>query len=396
MDIPMATLSKSRVPLIDKDNAILAGVAAGLANSFGVSAIYLRISFLVLFASHGWGGVLYLCCWGLFAWSGYQDNELTTIRMASGSEKFEKVLGLVLFVSGSVILTQAMGGLPVSQLLPAAIIGLGVMLSARRIEPFNSVGNFRILNLIVGVGFAGLGVWLYVSAIGFRSDGQAALFTTFLGLVAVGLVAAPWWRNLIKDFDSARQDRLLSDERADVAAHLHDSVLQTLALIQKEKDPERVSTIARRQERELRNWLDPDRKSRSAKSIRGRLDEVISELEDSFDISIELVTVGDYLVNNSVESLLGATREAINNACKHSEASLVDVYLEVAGDSISIFVRDKGIGFVADDVEPDRRGISSSIKRRMSKIGGTANIESIVGVGTEVELVLPLIDEGNS
>ncbi len=174
-----------------------------------------------------------------------------------------------------------------------------------------------------------------------------------------------------------------------MAAHLHDSVLQTLALIQKVEDRQTAINLARRQERELRNWLDPGRASRFGGSIRGRLDQMASDVEELHGIPVEVVTVGDVLVDEPIIALLNAGREACVNAARHSGTKRIDVFAEVGDDDVTLFVRDTGKGFDPDTVDPDRRGLRESIVGRMERAGGGAMIYSEPGQGTEVELTIP-------
>ena len=174
-----------------------------------------------------------------------------------------------------------------------------------------------------------------------------------------------------------------------MAAHLHDSVLQTLALIQRQStDPAVVSQLARTQERELRMWLfddiDPERAT-----LKSALQTVVAEVEDNLRVPIELVVVGDVDVDESVRPMVAASREAIVNAARHSEAGRVDVFTEVGEHSIEVFVRDRGVGFVPDDVPHDRQGLRGSVIDRMQRHGGQATVRSAPGEGTEVRLVMP-------
>ncbi|MDN5572084.1 MAG: ATP-binding protein, partial [Propionibacteriaceae bacterium] len=181
----------------------------------------------------------------------------------------------------------------------------------------------------------------------------------------------------------------LSDARADMAAHLHDSVLQTLALIQRQaSDPREVVRLARRQERQLRQWLygAPS----TAETLRDALLEAAQIVEDDFDVSVECVTVGDVPLSPRLEQLVKAASEAMVNAAKHSGASLVDVYAEVGEDSVEVFVRDRGRGFDPELVADDRMGVRGSILDRMERHHGVARIRSDAERGTEVSLEMRL------
>ncbi|MFW2382260.1 MAG: sensor histidine kinase, partial [Acidimicrobiales bacterium] len=169
---------------------------------------------------------------------------------------------------------------------------------------------------------------------------------------------------------------------------IHDSVLQTLALIQQSEDPQTAKNLARRQERELRNWLDPTRASRVGGSIRGHIDQLVSEVEELHGVPVEVVAVGDALVDEQIAPLLNAAREATLNAARHSGTPRVDIYFEVSDDRVELFVRDTGKGFDQNAIAADRRGVSQSIIGRMERAGGSAIITTEIGEGTEVELTI--------
>jgi len=213
-------------------------------------------------------------------------------------------------------------------------------------------------------------------------------------LLGLSLIVGPSVARIGTELDQERQERVRADERARVAAHLHDSVLQTLTLIQKHSDdPKRMAQLARRQERELRTWLyEPAAEQPGTIRLGPALDEVADAVEHDHQVRVEVVTVGDSLDLHpaSIEDLVSATREAITNAAKHAGVDRVDVYAEHRANSIEVFVRDAGVGFDSDDVAGDRHGIRQSIKARLERHGGRATIFSEPGQGTEVELYLPL------
>jgi hypothetical protein len=175
-----------------------------------------------------------------------------------------------------------------------------------------------------------------------------------------------------------------------VAAHLHDSVLQTLALIQRHADePQAVSRLARSQERELRAWLYDPAAVREGDTWAGLVAGVITEVETDHAMLVEPVVVGDAPVDEALAALGAATREALVNAAKHSGAATADLYTEVTPERVSVFVRDRGAGFDLAAVPDDRRGLRDSVQGRLVRLGGTAEVRSAPGEGTEVELVLP-------
>jgi len=217
-------------------------------------------------------------------------------------------------------------------------------------------------------------------------NGFAATLVILLGVV---LVSAPLWRRLMTSRDAERAARVRSEERAAVAAHLHDSVLQTLALIQRHADePQAVSRLARSQERELRAWLYEPAVTAGgtwAALVAG----IVADVETNHALTIDPVVVGDAPVDDRLTALGAAAREALVNVAKHAGVASADLYSEVTPDQVSVFVRDRGAGFDPDDVPADRRGLRDSVTGRLERLGGKAVVRSAPGEGTEVELVLP-------
>jgi signal transduction histidine kinase len=243
----------------------------------------------------------------------------------------------------------------------------------------------------------------------------------------LALVSGPWWIRLVGELRAERQARIREQERAEIAAHVHDSVLQTLALIQKgAQDPREVARVARRQERELRAWLyrplaaggqsgavggadgAASREvggpanglggasgSPSAR-LGGALEAVAADVEEQYGTPIEVVLVGDCPLDERLTSAVQAAREAMVNAVKHSGADSIAVYAEAELDQVTVFVRDRGSGFLPASVAADRAGIRESVVGRMERHGGTAVIHSSPGNGTEIELSLPLHPAGSA
>jgi signal transduction histidine kinase len=196
------------------------------------------------------------------------------------------------------------------------------------------------------------------------------------------------WR-LARERDEERAERIRSEERADLAARVHDSVLQTLALIQREADdPRRIATLARRQERELRGWLYPDSARVDGESLSAALEAAATEIEELHGVRVELVRIGDRPLDERLRVLVLAAREAMANAARHSGVDEVAVFAEAGEDGVSVFVRDRGGGFDPAAVPADRRGIADSIRGRMDRIGGSATVTAAPGEGAEVELKL--------
>jgi signal transduction histidine kinase len=269
---------------------------------------------------------------------------------------------------------------------------------ARSTSPLSQAADTRILagvalglaQVVVGALLVAAGVILFLTAsegVGPRR-GMVAAAAVCAGLA---LVAGPWWWRLSHDLAEERRERIRIQEREEVAAHIHDSVLQTLALIQRNcAEPKTVATLARQQERELRTWLygNPTPPS-PAESLAAALQRVSDEVEDLHGVHVETVQVGDCPLDERLQALVQSSREALSNAARHSGAASVSAYLEVEPDQVTVFVRDRGCGFDPDGVPPDRRGIADSIIGRMDRHGGKAAVRSQANEGTEVELVMP-------
>jgi signal transduction histidine kinase len=208
--------------------------------------------------------------------------------------------------------------------------------------------------------------------------------------IALLLISAPFWQAMIRRLGSEQVARARADERAEVAAHLHDSVLQTLALIQKRSDePDQVARLARRQERDLREWLSDDVPSRPDERLADALRAAAAEIEDAHGEPIEAIVVGDEELDERFEALVAASREALTNAVKFaSGGGPVRLYAEIDDGAARVFIDDRGPGFDPEKIPPNRRGVRESIIGRMERFGGRAEIRSEPGEGTEVELTV--------
>jgi signal transduction histidine kinase len=221
---------------------------------------------------------------------------------------------------------------------------------------------------------------------GFRAA-LNGLLAVLVAVVGLGLITGPWWWRLARDLGDERRARVRAQERAELAAHLHDSVLQTLALIQsRAAQPREVQRLARAQERELRGWLFGRPEANGDRTFGGAVEAAAAEVEDMHATSIDVVVVGDAALDERLAAVVAAAREAMVNAAKFAGVDQVQVFVEVEGDRATVFVRDRGVGFDPGAVDPDRRGVSESIVGRMARHGGTAAVRSSPGQGTEVEL----------
>jgi signal transduction histidine kinase len=258
---------------------------------------------------------------------------------------------------------------------------------------------FELLRAVGGLALAAAGVIGFIALNFGAAAAPKALLVGTAVLSGVVLVVAPWLWRAASQVSEARLERLRANERAEVAAHLHDSVLQTLCLIQRSAG-DRAATIslARRQERELRDWLFGKAGGKSsdgqgavgpAGDFRAALAELASQVEEMHGVPVEVVVVGEAAVDERLATTLSAAREALVNAAKHSGAARIDVYAELGATAVELFVRDTGRGFDGGSVPSDRRGVSESIVGRMQRAGGQASISSRPGSGTEVALTMP-------
>jgi signal transduction histidine kinase len=241
----------------------------------------------------------------------------------------------------------------------------------------------------LGVALVLAGGFAFLWANGATRPAGEAVLAGLAVLVAVALIFAPSWRRLARSLAAERTERIRSQERADVGAHLHDSVLQTLALIQRSaEDPKQVATLARRQERELRGWLAGGDSREPGERLTAALDAAAAEVEAVVGGSVEVVAVGDCPLEERGEAVLAAAREAMLNAAKFAGEAPVSVYAELSEERIQVFVRDRGAGFDPAAVPQARRGVRESIVGRMRRAGGRAKVRALPGGGTEVEIAI--------
>lgn len=254
-------------------------------------------------------------------------------------------------------------------------------------RPGRGFGPYRgVFGLALVIGAAVL--FLYING-AFDRAGNAALLALTV-IVVLALVLAPLWARLGRNLGRERAERIRSQERAEVAAHLHDSVLQTLALMQKKSDdPRQVSTLARRQERELRDWLSGKTGTEAETSLASALEAAAADVEERHGVPIDAVTVGDRPMEERGGALVAASREAMTNAVRYAgDAGTVRLYAEITDGETKVFVRDRGPGFDLESVPEDRRGVRDSILGRMERNGGSAEVRSTAGEGTEIELTM--------
>jgi len=416
-----------RRALRSTDDRLLGGVAAGLARHLGVEVLWVRAAFLVSTAIGGFGLALYAGLWITLPAGSHLEESTPGLESArrrglrpQQARRFEDVGPLVALAAvgiGVVVLGQNLfGG---SLLFWPVLLGVGGLAvlwrqadEAQRERWLDSSGRVNLLRAVVGSGgvasyarlAAGVGLLaLALVLFAVQSGGPAGVSVArdvvlagALGVAGVALLVAPWLFRLVGDLSEERAARVRSQERADVAAHLHDSVLQTLALIQKHAgDSRTVATLARAQERDLRSWLYGETTAPDT-SVAAALRQAAAEVEDAHGVPVEVVTVGDTDVSERLRPLVLAAREAVVNAAKHSGAAKVDVFAECTPRQTEIFVRDRGRGFDADAVPDDRLGVRRSIVDRMARHGGTATVRTAPGEGTEVRLTMTALPTGGA
>jgi len=357
-----------------RDGRLVAGVCVGLARTARVDPTLVRLVFTLLALAGGAGVVAYVGAW--LALPEDAGEAVTRRRRLTG-------IGLLL-VALSLALRAV--GLADSVLWPALVVAVGayVFQSDRGLEGRRAKRRRLLGAAIVAAG----AISFAVTAL--ENGSQSSLIAPTGLLVAFGLMVGPWIWRLAQERDAERVERIRVQERADVAARVHDSVLQTLALVQRSADdPKRVAALARRQERELRGWLYGDAGQAEDETLRGALEDALADVEEMHRIRVEIVQTGDTPLDERLQALVLAAREAVTNAAVHSGSGDVSVFVQVADTEASVYVRDRGKGF--DPTTPtDRRGIKESIERRLARNGGGAVVRSAPGEGTEVELRMPL------
>jgi signal transduction histidine kinase len=383
---------------------VVGGVAGGIADHLGVEVFKVRMAFVLLSALMGAGIVAYGLLW-IFTPGGGNAPPPTAAerRQAVGLV----LLGLALAVS----MSWLFHGAAAKVVGPIVVVAIGAALVWRE---FDAEGPRSMLGLparptaltwtriLVGATLIVVGLGVVVLARINLSSLGSALIAVGVTLVGVGLLTVPLWLRMVRALNAERAARIRNEEREEIASHLHDSVLQTLALIQRQAgDPQEVVRLARSQERELRRWLFEDTMPPQA-SLAAALRTLAGEVEDQYGVKVTAVTVGDVsmdpgetgfgLPREHFTALLGATREALVNAAKHADVPTIDLFAEVEPHQVGIFVRDRGTGFDPATVPADRQGLAKSIHARIERRGGTVAVESTPGRGTEVRITMPRSD----
>jgi signal transduction histidine kinase len=390
-----------------REHRLVGGVAAGLAARTGLDVTIVRLVFVVTAAS-GFGVAAYVLAW-LVVPAAEDDSNIAS-RALTDRRGLALAAGLGSLLIVMIVIPSALGaGWLGSLAWPLVVSVAGLVLiwrnapadeqavMRRLAEPLlgltgdrrrsRTAARLSIASLLLAGGLTMLLVGHANRAV-LRPLGGAALV-----LAAFLVVLGPWWLRIARDLVVERQARIRAEERADMAARVHDSVLQTLALIQRRADePQQVIQLARAQERELRSWLFDGRAPGSvaeALTFAAGVRLIQQEVEAKHGVAVEAVTVGDCELDDNLGALLAAAREATVNAVKWSGASVVSLFAEVEPTEVSVFVRDRGRGFDPAAVPADRKGLAESIHARMTRRGGSATVRSVPGEGTEVSLRMP-------
>lgn len=368
-------------------------MAAGLAHRLRIDPFPIRAAFVVLALARGAGVLLYLVLWAISV-----EEAPASAEARSGARQ---IAGVACMTAAALLVFRATGWwLGDSVVWPLATAALGSAFvwaradenerarwarSAERARPWD--GPAAIVRLVIGFGLvivATTAVLREYSGIGLTRVAMPVT-VAILGLL---LALGPWVLRLTKTLSEERTERIRSDERSAISAHLHDSVLQTLAMIQRTESQQEVTALARRQERELREWLYGRTIASEEVSFRRALEVAAARVEERYRVPVEVVIVGDSQMDERVGDAVQAAAEAMTNAARHSGAPVVTVYAEVEPTRLTIYVRDEGKGFDAAATPRDRRGIADAIVGRVTRHGGTAEINTEFGMGTEIKIAL--------
>ncbi len=394
-----------------RSGRVIAGVSSGIAEHLGVPVLWVRVIFAVLAGLGGAGLVGYALLWAFVPATEAGGGQPSTAR------ERQQAVGLVVLGVGLALAGAALGGAwggwvtgPLGiALVGAAVVwreadasqrtrwrsGAGVLQGA-----FFGGGRMALLRVLAGIALVASGIAVFLVNQGNLGQLRFALLAAAATLVGVAVLTVPWWLRLMRALGEERRARIRTEERAEIAAHLHDSVLQTLALIQQQSDSAReVRRLARGQERELRSWLyGPRGYGRLAPNGAGgdtavaafaaTLHAAAGEVEDTYAVSVQIVVVGDCVLEEPLTALVQASREAMVNAAKHAGVAEVSVYAEVEPGQVHVFIRDRGIGFDPAAVADDRHGLADSIRGRMERHGGTVTLRTAPGEGTEIQLAI--------
>ncbi len=392
---PPASLGRDHRAPRSRDR-VITGVLGGWAIRWGVEPTVLRAAVGLLTLVGGLGVALY----AVGSLMSTSPSTSTPPARLPGDRRREVAIAAATL---AVLLVARASGLWPGDgvMVPATFVAVAVALvwtPSRRPAPRSSSRRHLarpVMRVAAGVVLAVTGV----AALAERTGGLAAVGRSTsaiaVALAGVAVVGAPALGRLLARLDDERTLRVREEERAMIAAHLHDSVLQTLVLMQRADDPQQMAGLARRQERELRAWLYGGRSLGEPTTVAAAVETLAAAIEVDHDVRVDAVTVGDTALDTAVDeaarTFLGALREAVTNAARHAGVPHVDVYVEIDARELAGFVRDTGVGFDPETIGDDRHGLADSIVGRAARAGGSATVLSRPGAGTEVEIRIPRV-----
>jgi signal transduction histidine kinase len=370
---------------------VLLGVCGGLGEALGIDPVLIRLGFAVAVPLGGIGLAAYV---------------MTAVLMPAPAtptrpvrERAQQIAGLALLLA---VALGALGTsgllLPLSVLAPSALLLVGLGLAWRQAATASARGDgpgwarpllLDALRAVTAIVLLCGGAVLFLRQGGDVTAAAASAIAAVVVAAGIGLLVGPRLRRAQAVASAERRERIRTEERASMAARLHDSVLQTLALVQRADDARSAQRLARRQERELRAWLYGGEELDAPDTFAAALRHATEDVETRYDVEVELVQPSDAPLDEDLDALVSAAREALTNAAKHAGISTVSVLARVSDREASVFVRDRGRGFDRARVPGDRAGVRESIEGRMARHGGRAEIHTAPGEGTEVELILP-------
>lgn len=397
------TTHPQRFALLIRDPAdhVLFGVAAATGRRIGVDPAFVRVAFAVLSLAGGAGVVAYLAGWVLTP-----EAEGGDPRPAPAAN-LQRATAFATQVAGAMLLLRSAGlWLGDAVVWPLTLVALGsCVLWARsddsgrarwaamndRDRPLAALftSDASVPRRVVGGGLALSGVFALLAVNISLSAVGPAVIAFAVAVLGVTLLAGPAVWRLLQQVGDERQVRIRSDERAEIGAHLHDSVLHTLALIQRSSSPLEMATLARSQERELRSWLQGRAAPGDADTVSSALEQAVARVEATEHAVVDVVVVGDAPLDEQLSAVVAAIGEAATNAARHSGVPDVSVYVEVDPATVTAYIRDEGKGFDPAAIPDDRRGIAHSIRGRVERHGGTVAVDSRPGEGTEIVLTVP-------
>ena len=392
----------------EPEDRIGGGVAAGIGTWRGFSPTTVRIAFVVAaLVTTGWAVPIYFIGWLVIPAKG--SDTTIAAKARHDSQGVALAVGVASLLAVFLLLAGALNDGSIEIYCWPQVVSVACLTLIWRnapedekagmrhlIEPLESLGGAANVRRGTKLRFVVSAV-LLIAGIGVLLSLHGGLYLLrplggfLLVAAAIVVLLGPWWLRIARDLLFERQARARAEERADMAARVHDSVLQTLALIQRSaEDPQTVVQLARAQERELRSWLFEGRApgDTTVTSFAEGIREIQRDVEARHNVPVEVVTVGDCQLDEHLSALLAAAREATVNAAKWSGASVISLFAEVEPDKVEVAVRDRGSGFDPDSVPADRKGVAESIRGRMLRHGGNATVQSTLGEGTKVTLTM--------